>query len=157
MLFRSFWAFIYNIIGIPLAAGLWIPLFGISLNPMFGAAAMSLSSFCVVTNALRLNLFNPHKRHNKFKKAAVTLPPAAENNDKGEPTTMTTTVTVEGMMCPMCEKHVTEAIEKNFDVESVKASREKNSVEIDHQNPLDNEKLFDVIKEAGYQPVAVSD
>ena len=70
---------------------------------------------------------------------------------------MTTTVTVEGMMCPMCEKHVTEAIEKNFDVESVKASREKNSVEIDHQNPLDNEKLFDVIKEAGYQPVAVSD
>ncbi|MBQ3285702.1 MAG: heavy metal translocating P-type ATPase [Ruminococcus sp.] len=152
-----FWAFIYNIIGIPLAAGLWIPLFGISLNPMFGAAAMSLSSFCVVTNALRLNLFNPHKRHNKFKKAAVTLPPAAENNDKGEPTTMTTTVTVEGMMCPMCEKHVTEAIEKNFDVESVKASREKNSVEIDHQNPLDNEKLFDVIKEAGYQPVAVSD
>ena len=152
-----FWAFIYNIIGIPLAAGLWIPIFGISLNPMFGAAAMSLSSFCVVTNALRLNLFNPHKRHQKFKKAAVALPPAAENIDKGETTNMTTTVTVEGMMCPMCEKHVTEAIEKSFNVESVKAYHEANRVEITHKAPLDNDKLFDVIKEAGYQPVAVSD
>ena len=70
---------------------------------------------------------------------------------------MTTTVTVEGMMCPMCEKHVTEAIEKSFNVESVKAYHEANRVEITHKAPLDNDKLFDVIKEAGYQPVAVSD
>ena len=78
-----FWAFIYNIIGIPLAAGLWIPLFGISLSPMFGAAAMSLSSFCVVSNALRLNLFDPHK-HKKSNKTAVEIPDAVfDNSSKG--------------------------------------------------------------------------
>ncbi|MBQ6412840.1 MAG: heavy metal translocating P-type ATPase, partial [Ruminococcus sp.] len=145
-----FWAFIYNVIGIPLAAGLWIPILGISLNPMFGAAAMSLSSFCVVTNALRLNLFDPHK-HKKSKKAAVALPPAAENTtDKGETTIMKTTVNVEGMMCPMCEKHVKEAIEKNFDVEAVTASHEAKKVEITSAQPLDYDKVAAVIKDAGY-------
>ncbi len=144
-----FWAFIYNVIGIPLAAGLWIPILGVSLNPMFGAAAMSLSSFCVVTNALRLNLFDPHKRR-KSKKAAVELPPAANNtNDKGAKT-MKTVVNVEGMMCPMCEKHVKEAIEKNFSVESVTASHEAKKVEITSAEPLDFEKIKAVVADAGY-------
>ena len=151
-----FWAFIYNIIGIPLAAGLWIPLFGISLNPMFGAAAMSLSSFCVVSNALRLNLFRPHK-HRKSKKAAVALPEAAENiKDKGE-SIMKTTVIVEGMMCPMCEKHVKEAIEKNFAAESVTASHEAKQVVIEAAQALDYDKVAAVIKEAGYEPKGLAE
>ena len=151
-----FWAFIYNVIGIPLAAGLWIPILGISLNPMFGAAAMSLSSFCVVTNALRLNLFDPHKRR-KSKKAAVELPPAANNtNDKGAKT-MKTVVNVEGMMCPMCEKHVKEAIEKNFSVESVTASHEAKKVEITSAEPLDFEKIKAVVADAGYTATSLAE
>lgn len=151
-----FWAFIYNIIGIPLAAGLWIPIFGIALSPMFGAAAMSLSSFCVVTNALRLNLFDPHKRRSS-KKAAVALPPAAENiTDKGEKM-MKTVINVEGMMCPMCEKHVKEAIEKSFDVESVTASHEAKKVEIVSAQPLDYDKVAAVIAEAGYKATGLSE
>ena len=148
-----FWAFIYNIIGIPLAAGLWIPIFGISLSPMFGAAAMSLSSFCVVSNALRLNLFDPHK-HRKSKKAAVEIPAAENTNNEGEKL-MKTVVNVEGMMCPMCEKHVKEAIEKNFDVESVEASHEANRVEITSAKPLDYDKVAAAITEAGYQPMGL--
>lgn len=151
-----FWAFIYNVIGIPLAAGLWIPILGISLNPMFGAAAMSLSSFCVVTNALRLNLFDPHKCR-KSKKAAVELPPAANNtNDKGAKT-MKTVVNVEGMMCPMCEKHVKEAIEKNFSVESVTASHEAKKVEITSAEPLDFEKIKAVVADAGYTATSLAE
>ena len=150
-----FWAFIYNVIGIPLAAGLWIPLFGIALNPMFGAAAMSLSSFCVVSNALRLNLFDPHK-HKKSNKAAVELPATAENkNDKGEDQPMKTIINVEGMMCPMCEKHVKEAIEKNFTVESVNASHDEKKVEIVSAAALDYDKVAAVITEAGYTPKGI--
>ena len=151
-----FWAFIYNVIGIPLAAGLWIPIFGISLSPMFGAAAMSLSSFCVVTNALRLNLFDPHKRR-KSKKAAVEIPAAAENtNDEGEKL-MKTVVNVEGMMCPMCEKHVKEAIEKNFAVEEVTASHEAKKVEITSAQSLDYDKVAAVIKDAGYTATGLAE
>ena len=145
-----FWAFIYNIIGIPLAAGLWIPIFGITLSPMFSAAAMSLSSFCVVTNALRLNLFDPHK-HKKSKTAAVELPAAENNTEKGD-RIMKTIVNVEGMMCPMCEKHVKEAIEESFDVTAVTASHEQKKVEIESAAPIDYDKLAAVITEAGYQP-----
>ncbi len=152
-----FWAFIYNIIGIPLAAGVWIPLFGISLSPMFGAAAMSLSSFCVVTNALRLNLFDPHK-HKRSKKTAVELPAAAENkNDKGEPNMTNMRINVEGMMCPMCEKHVREAIEKSFAIESVNASHEAKLVEIASPEPLDYDKVAAVIKDAGYTPTGLAE
>lgn len=156
-----FWAFIYNIIGIPLAAGLWIPIFGIALNPMFGAAAMSLSSFCVVSNALRLNLFDPHK-HKKSNKAAVQLPEAADHtidntNDKGEEKPMKTIINVEGMMCPMCEKHVKEAIEKNFAVQSVTASHEAKRVEIESAAPLDYEKVAAVITDAGYTPKGLAE
>lgn len=152
-----FWAFIYNIIGIPLAAGVWIPLFGISLNPMFGAAAMSLSSFCVVSNALRLNLFKPH-RHRKSQKAAVTLPAEiiTDQTDQGE-TKMKTIINVEGMMCPMCEKHVKEAIEKNFAVGSVAASHEAKQVEIVSADPIDYEKVAAVIKDAGYTPQGLAE
>lgn len=152
-----FWAFIYNIIGIPLAAGLWIPIFGIALNPMFGAAAMSLSSFCVVSNALRLNLFDPHK-HKKSQKTTVNLPPVAENKiDKGEPKTMKTVINVEGMMCPMCEKHVKEAIEKNLNVESVTASHEAKKVEIISAEPIDYDKAAAAITEAGYTPKGIAE
>ena len=152
-----FWAFIYNIIGIPLAAGLWIPIFGIALNPMFGAAAMSLSSFCVVSNALRLNLFDPHK-HKKSHKTAVALPAADENtNSKGEPKTMKTVINVEGMMCPMCEKHVKEAIVKNLNVESVTASHEANKVEIISAEPIDYDKAAAAITDAGYTPKGIEE
>ena len=117
-----FWAFIYNIIGIPLAAGLFIP-FGLTLNPMFGAAAMSLSSFCVVSNALRLNLFDLHSTkhdHKKASPAAVSAQPAAENNTpsdteapdgKMEDVPMKKTLNVEGMMCCHCEARVKKALE----------------------------------------------
>ena len=117
-----FWAFIYNIIGIPLAAGLFIP-FGLTLNPMFGAAAMSLSSFCVVSNALRLNLFDLHSTkhdHKKASPAAVSAQSAAENNTpsdteapdgKMEDDSMKKTLNVEGMMCCHCEARVKKALE----------------------------------------------
>ena len=117
-----FWAFIYNIIGIPLAAGLFIP-FGLTLNPMFGAATMSLSSFCVVSNALRLNLFDLHSTkhdHKKASPAAVSAQPAAENNTpsgteapdgKMEDDPMKKTLNIEGMMCCHCEARVKKALE----------------------------------------------
>ena len=117
-----FWAFIYNIIGIPLAAGLFIP-FGLTLNPMFGAAAMSLSSFCVVSNALRLNLFDLHSTkhdHKKASPAAVSAQSAAENNTpsdteapdgKMEDDPMKKTLNIEGMMCCHCEARVKKALE----------------------------------------------
>ncbi len=109
-----FWAFFYNMIGIPLAAGIWIPIFGWQLNPMFGAAAMSLSSFCVVSNALRLNFLDifstkrDHKRKNKMKQV--------------EEMTMVKTMKIEGMMCPRCEAHVKKALEAIPGVESAVAS-----------------------------------
>ncbi len=117
-----FWAFIYNIIGIPLAAGLFIP-FGLTLNPMFGAAAMSLSSFCVVSNALRLNLFDLHSTkhdHKKASPAAVSAQPAAENkapsdaeapDGRTEDDPMKKTLNIEGMMCCHCEARVKKALE----------------------------------------------
>ena len=150
-----FWAFIYNVIGIPLAAGLWIPIFGIALNPMFGAAAMSLSSFCVVTNALRLNLFDPHKRR-KSKKAAVTLPAAENIEEKGEVKMIQTTVKVEGMMCPMCEKHVTEAIQKAFpDATEVKASHVEGKVDVTSPAALDADTLMKTINDSGYKAIGI--
>ncbi|MBQ7218852.1 MAG: heavy metal translocating P-type ATPase [Ruminococcus sp.] len=150
-----FWAFIYNIIGIPLAAGVWIPIFGWTLNPMFGAAAMSLSSFCVVTNALRLNLFDPHKRR-KYKNTPVELPAEAES-DKGEDHMVQTIVNVEGMMCPMCEKHVTQAIQTAGiqDLLSVKASHEEGTVELVSETPVNYDIVAAAVKEAGYKPMGI--
>ena len=157
-----FWAFIYNIIGIPLAAGVWIPVFGWTLNPMFGALAMSLSSFCVVTNALRLNLFRLHdaSRDRRAKKEVVLPPdlggiPTNETTIKEDKPMFETIVNVDGMMCPMCEKHVNEAIEKAFAPESVSSSHKEKLTRIVSKEALDPEKVKAVIVEAGYTPTDV--
>lgn len=166
-----FWAFCYNIIGIPLAAGVFIPITGWQLNPMFCAAAMSVSSFIVVMNALRLNLFDIYdtKRDRPLKekpdKAAEQHIEEAGyacdgveiiNNKKEKPRMYKTTVAVEGMMCPMCEKHTNEAIQKAFDIESVSSDHNAAQTVIVSAAKLDEEKLAAVIKEAGYKPGSVN-
>ena len=134
-----FWAFIYNVIGIPLAAGVWIPVFGWKLNPMFAAAAMSLSSFCVVTNALRLNFVNIRNSKNdkKFKK-------------RKEQNTMTVTMKIEGMMCAHCEGRVKGALEGVDGVASADVSASKNSAVVSLSKPVDNEVLKQTVEAQGY-------
>ncbi|MDY4607992.1 MAG: heavy metal translocating P-type ATPase [Eubacterium sp.] len=139
-----FWAFIYNIIGIPLAAGVWIPIFGWTLNPMFGAAAMSLSSFCVVTNALRLNLFNIHKTKNVEKIKPVQV-------DIKEIVTMKKTVKIEGMMCPHCEATVKKALEAVDGVDTATPNHETDSAEITFTTSVDDEKIKKAVEDAGYK------
>ena len=150
-----FWAFIYNIIGIPLAAGLFIP-FGLTLNPMFGAAAMSLSSFCVVSNALRLNLFDLHSTRHDHKTASPAAAPvqsAAENNKKSdaeapevktEDHTMKKTLKVEGMMCGHCEARVKKALEALPEVDEAVVSHEAGTAIV----TLNAEVSDDVLKNA---------
>ena len=150
-----FWAFIYNIIGIPLAAGLFIP-FGLTLNPMFGAAAMSLSSFCVVSNALRLNLFDLHSTRHDHKTASPAAAPvqsAAENNKKSdaeapevktEDNTMKKTLKVEGMMCGHCEARVKKALEALPEVDEAVVSHEAGTAIV----TLNAEVADDVLKKA---------
>ena len=150
-----FWAFIYNIIGIPLAAGLFIP-FGLTLNPMFGAAAMSLSSFCVVSNALRLNLFDLHSTRHDHKTASPAAAPvqsAAENNKKSdaeapevktEDHTMKKTLKVEGMMCGHCEARVKKALEALPEVDEAVVSHEADTAIV----TLNAEVADDVLKNA---------
>ena len=150
-----FWAFIYNIIGIPLAAGLFIP-FGLTLNPMFGAAAMSLSSFCVVSNALRLNLFDLHSTRHDHKTASPAAAPvqsAAENNKKSdaeapevktEDHTMKKTLKVEGMMCGHCEARVKKALEALPEVDEAVVSHETGTAIV----TLNAEVADDVLKKA---------
>ena len=159
-----FWAFIYNIIGIPLAAGVWIPIFGWTLQPMFGALAMSLSSFCVVTNALRLNLFRLHEAKHDKHRQPVTLPdeftaaPQKTNtatDHKEEKTMYKTTVTVEGMMCHMCEKHVNEALSKAFAAENPVSDHTANKTEFISAEKPDEAKVKEVIEAAGYTVKAV--
>ena len=146
-----FWAFIYNIIGIPLAAGVWIPIFGWTLNPMFGAAAMSLSSFCVVTNALRLNLVNVHSpKHDKKKKAVdIHLNTTAKNKEVNN----MITIKVEGMMCPHCEATVKKALESIDGVSSAAPSHEKGEVEVELSKDVDLATLEGAITDAGYKVV----
>lgn len=139
-----FWAFIYNIIGIPLAAGVWIPIFGWTLNPMFGAAAMSLSSFCVVTNALRLNFFKIHKTKNVKKIKPVQV-------DIKEIVTMKKTVKIEGMMCPHCEATVKKALEAVDGVETATPNHETDSAEITFTTSVDDEKIKKAVEDAGYK------
>ena len=139
-----FWAFIYNMIGIPLAAGVWIPIFGWTLNPMFGAAAMSLSSFCVVTNALRLNFFKIHKTKNVKKIKPVQV-------DIKEIVTMKKTVKIEGMMCPHCEATVKKALEAVDGVETATPNHETNSAEITFTTSVDDEKIKKAVEDAGYK------
>ena len=173
-----FWAFFYNVIGIPLAAGVWIPIFGWTLNPMFGAAAMSLSSFCVVTNALRLNLFKVHdaSKDKKIKNEISELHAGNEIHENGsceneihdrkdqenikenkENNNMTTiTVNVTGMMCGHCEAHVNKAVKEAFGVEDVVSSHEKGTTVIQAPQKLDEDKIREVIKEAGYEVTGIT-
>ena len=154
-----FWAFFYNIIGIPLAAGVWIPIFGWTLNPMFGAAAMSLSSFCVVTNALRLNLFKIHdaKKDKKIRQA-TSIPSEIDYNikEKEQKTMVKVTVNVEGMMCPHCEAHVNEAIKKAFGVEDVVSSHENKTTVFTVSERVDEDKVRQTIKDAGYEVTGIT-
>ena len=158
---NRFWAFFYNIIGIPLAAGVWIPIFGWTLNPMFGAAAMSLSSFCVVTNALRLNLFKIHdaSKDKKIKQMVSidTENPYNENkNEKENQTMVKITVNVEGMMCPHCEAHVNEAVKAAFQAEDVVSSHEKKTTVFTAPERVDEDKIREVIKNAGYEVTGIT-
>ena len=186
-----FWAFFYNVIGIPLAAGVWIPIFGWTLNPMFGAAAMSLSSFCVVTNALRLNLFKVHDsskdkkiKQNELRASHIVdstgnhttgnaASDMADNNinnneihdhkdqenkkENKENKGMTTiTVNVTGMMCGHCEAHVNKAVKEAFGVEDVISSHEKGTTVIHAPEKLNEDKIREVIKEAGYEVTGIT-
>ena len=154
-----FWAFFYNIIGIPLAAGVWIPLFGWTLNPMFGAAAMSLSSFCVVTNALRLNLFKIHdaKKDKRIKPAASIEAEKVYNKEKKENKTMVkVTVSVTGMMCPHCEAHVNDAVKKAFGAEDVVSSHENGTTVFTAAEKVDEDKVRQTITEAGYEVTGIT-
>ena len=150
-----FWAFFYNVIGIPLAAGVWIPIFGWTLNPMFGAAAMSLSSFCVVTNALRLNLFKVHNASSNINNATVSN--TINNTSKKENTTMIkVTVNVTGMMCGHCEAHVNKAVEAAFGVQNVVSSHEAGTTTFTAPEKVDEAKLRQVITDAGYEVTGIT-
>lgn len=142
-----FWAFIYNVIGIPLAAGVWIPLLGWQLNPMFGAAAMSLSSFCVVTNALRLNFFditNPKKdRKIKYKL-------------KKDDNAMTKTMKIDGMMCSHCEGRVKQSLEGLAQVSQAEVSHEKGTAVVTLTAEVSNDVLKKTVEDQGYNVISIS-
>ena len=141
-----FWAFIYNILGIPLAAGVYYPFFGIKLSPVFGAAAMSLSSFCVVSNALRLNLFKLRDA-SKDKKIKV--------KHKEEETTMTKTLNVEGMMCSHCEAHVKKALEALPEVEQATASHKDGTAVVTLKAAVADAALKKAVENEGYTVTSV--
>ena len=161
-----FWAFIYNIIGIPLAAGLFIP-FGLPLNPMFGAAAMSLSSFCVVSNALRLNLFDLHSTRHDHKIASPAAAPvqsAAENNKKSdaeasevktEDHTMKKTLKVEGMMCGHCEARVKKALEALPEVDEAVVSHEAGTAIVTLNAAVADDVLKNAVEAQDYKVTGI--
>ena len=140
-----FWAFFYNVIGIPLAAGVWIPLFGWQLNPMFGAAAMSLSSFCVVSNALRLNFFNI--RSTKKDKKIKTR--------KKETKTMEKTMKIEGMMCGHCEARVKKALEALPQVEAAAVSHENGTAVVTLKEAVEDSVLTKAVEDQDYKVISV--
>ena len=154
-----FWAFFYNCIGIPLAAGAFVSL-GLRLNPMFGAAAMSLSSFCVVSNALRLNLFDPHDtRHDRAPRGAHTSPaaPAAPAiQTVKEEKTMQKTMTIEGMMCPHCEMTVKKALEALDGVTDAAVSHEAGTAVVTLSAPVDDAALTAAVTDKGYEVKAIA-
>ena len=161
-----FWAFIYNIIGIPLAAGLFIP-FGLTLNPMFGAAAMSLSSFCVVSNALRLNLFDLHSTRHDHKTASPAAAPvqsAAENNKKSdaeapevktEDNPMKKTLKVEGMMCGHCEARVKKALEALPEVDEAVVSHEAGTAIVTLNAKVADDVLKNAVEAQDYKVTGI--
>ena len=140
-----FWAFFYNTIGIPLAAGLFIPLFGWQLNPMFGAAAMGLSSFCVVTNALRLNLFDVHSSKRDRKAKSV--------QKKEIPAPMEKTLKIDGMMCAHCEARVKKALEALPEVASAEVSHEHGTAVVTLNGEIPDEALKKAVEDQGYQVI----
>ncbi len=157
-----FWAFFYNCIGIPLAAGILVPFLGISLNPMFAAAAMSLSSFCVVTNALRLNLFTINSDRHDRKKEMVPMPEfitgfkEIEDHHKEEnkmAETMVKTLNIEGMMCAHCQAHVKKALEGVAGVTQVEVSLEDKTATVSLTPGTEEQALVDAVTEAGYKVV----
>ena len=145
-----FWAFIYNTIGIPLAAGVFIPL-GLTLNPMFGAAAMSLSSFCVVTNALRLNLFKLHDASRDKKRDPVSISlETAKIQPKKEQEIMEKTLTIEGMMCTHCEARVKKALEALENVTQAQVSHEKGTAVVTLSADVPNDTLKQAVEAQDY-------
>ncbi len=141
-----FWAFIYNVIGIPLAAGVWYPLLGWKLNPMFGAAAMSLSSFCVVTNALRLNFFNMRdaKKDKKIKQ-----------KEKQEEQTMEKTMKIEGMMCGHCEATVKKSLEALEGVDAADVSHEKGTAVVTMNQEVADDVLKKTVEDKDYKVLEI--
>lgn len=156
-----FWAFFYNCIGIPLAAGILVPVFGLSLNPMFAAAAMSLSSFCVVTNALRLNLFAMGSDKHDRKKEEIPVPEFIagfketedQKEDKKMEQKVVKTLNIEGMMCAHCQAHVQKALEGVEGVTQVEVSLEENRATVTMSEEVDDQKLANAVAEAGYKVV----
>ena len=143
-----FWAFFYNVVGIPLAAGVWIPIFGWQLNPMFGAAAMSLSSFCVVTNALRLNLFHIHDT-GKDKKIK------SKTKKKVEDKKMEKTMKIEGMMCGHCEARVKKCLEALPEVAEAVVNHEAGTAVVTLNENISDEVLKRTVEEQDYTVIAV--
>ncbi len=152
-----FWAFIYNIIGIPLAAGLWIPVFGWELNPMFGAAAMSLSSFCVVTNALRLNLFNINdaSKDKRIKNAIKNLNNINNKEEKMEEKIMTKTMKIEGMMCGHCEAAVKKALEELDGVREAVVSHEAGTAAVELDGQVEDAVLKKAVEDKDYTVTSI--
>lgn len=155
-----FWAFFYNVIGIPLAAGVWIPIFHIGLSPMFGAAAMSLSSFCVVTNALRLNFIDIYstKRDRKVSHAKKK----SENKQqtattKGEKQVMTKTINIEGMMCARCESHVKKALEEIAGVTAAEVSHENGTAIVTLSEDVSADVLQKAVEAQDYKVLSVEE
>ena len=154
-----FWAFFYNTLGIPLAAGVFVPL-GLTLNPMFGAAAMSLSSFCVVSNALRLNLFklrdpkHDHK-HRKKPASANTAPTEEKTTTKKEKETMKKTMKIEGMMCAHCEAAVKKALEAIPEVVDAEVSHTAGTAVVTLQSPVDDAALKKAVEDKDYKVLGI--
>ena len=166
-----FWAFFYNVIGIPLAAGLWLPVFGIVLSPMFGAAAMSLSSFCVVMNALRLNFFDVYDDRKDERRILRELPgfllqkeaeagakeaAQMQADEKLEASVMKKTISIEGMMCGHCVAHVTKALEGMNGVEKAEVSLENKNAVVTLSADVSDKALSATIVDAGYEVVGIS-
>ena len=149
-----FWAFFYNVIGIPLAAGLWYPLLGWKLNPMFGAAAMSLSSFCVVTNALRLNLCRVYDpKHDR--KATPDRKDKADKPNESEEKSMTKTMNIEGMMCCHCEARVKKALEALDAVSEAAVSHESGTAVVTLSADISDEKLKETVEAEDYKVTSI--